>query len=102
MELIIEHNRQEIIDLCKKHKVSVFHLFGSAARSEMKNDSDIDFLVTFSDEIALLDYSDNYFSLKFALENLLKKSVDLVSLKSLKNPILLEEINNSKVELYAA
>jgi len=68
----------------------------------MKKNSDIDFLVTFSSSIPLLDYSDNYFSLKFALENLLKKPVDLVSFKSLKNPILLEEINNSKVELYAA
>jgi predicted nucleotidyltransferase len=36
------------------------------------------------------------------LEALLDRNIDLVSVKSLKNPILIEEINRSKVELYAA
>jgi predicted nucleotidyltransferase len=49
-----------------------------------------------------LDYADNCFSLLEKLQNLLGKKIDLVSQKSLKNPVLIEEITRSKVDLYAA
>jgi predicted nucleotidyltransferase len=68
----------------------------------MNENSDIDFLVQFSEEIEVLDYADNYFSFLEKLENLMGKKIDLVSKKSLKNPILIEEIDRSKVDLYAA
>ena len=56
----------------------------------------------FSNEIDMLDYADNYFEFLKQLEILTGKKVDLVSKKSLKNPILIDEIERSKVELYAA
>ena len=56
----------------------------------------------FSDEIDMLDYADNYFEFLKQLEILTGKKVDLVSKKSLKNPILIDEFERSKVELYAA
>ncbi len=92
----------ELIGLCKKHKVKSISLFGSAARNSMKEGSDIDFLVEFSENIDVLDYADNYFSLLEGLEDIFERRIDLVSVKSLKNPILKEEINRSKVDLYAA
>jgi predicted nucleotidyltransferase len=58
--------------------------------------------VPFSNEIDMLDYADNYFEFLKQLEILTGKKVDLVSKKSLKNPILIDEIERSKVELYAA
>ncbi len=84
------------------HQVDSFALFGSAAKDSMKEDSDIDFLVEFSDQIDVLHYADNYFSFLEKLEKLMGKKIDLVSKKSLKNPILIEEIDRSKVDLYAA
>jgi hypothetical protein len=36
------------------------------------------------------------------LENLIGRKIDLVSKKSLKNPILISEINRFKIDLYAA
>ena len=99
---LIENNKTEIIDLCIKHKVDRLFLFGSAARNQMTSKSDLDLLVEFSSSIELLDYADNYFNLKFALEDLLRIEIDLVSVKSLKNEILIDQINNSKIELYAA
>lgn len=86
----------------EKHQVISFALFSSAARSQMHVYSDFDFLVQFSTEIDVLNYADNYFSLLEKLEELLVRKVHLVSIKSLKNPVLIEEINRSKVELYAA
>ncbi|WP_339706156.1 nucleotidyltransferase domain-containing protein [Algoriphagus aquimarinus] len=97
---LIKNNLDQIELLCKEHKVDSFALFGSAAKGDFDNSSDIDFLVSFSNSIDLLDYADNYFKLLENLENLLDRSIDLVSEKSLKNPILIQEINKSKIPLY--
>jgi predicted nucleotidyltransferase len=99
---LIEDKIPELIELCKMHRVESFALFGSAVKNAMHPDSDLDFLVQFSDEIDVLDYADNYFEFLKQLETLTGKKVDLVSKKSLKNPILISEIERSKIELYAA
>lgn len=99
---LIEDKIDEIIALCKVHRVKSIALFGSAAKETMHENSDIDFLVQFSDEIDVLEYADNYFSFLEKLEKLIGKKIDLVSRKSLKNPILIEEIDRSKIDLYAA
>lgn len=101
MTELIQSNINEIIEACKQHHVETISLFGSAAKNIMNKDSDIDFLVKFSDDIDVLEYADNYFSLLEHFQNILKKRIDLVSVKSLKNPILIEEIYRSKVDLYA-
>jgi len=98
----IQDRLNEIIVLCKLHRVSSIALFGSAANETMNENSDIDLLVDFSEDIELLEYADNYFSLLEKLETLLGKRVDLVARKSLTNPVLIDEINRSKVALYAA
>lgn len=102
MVKLIEDRLSDIISLCKVHRVKSISLFGSAARGSIHENSDIDFLVQFSDEIDVLEYADNYFSFLEQMENLLGRKIDLVSRKSLKNPILIEEIDRSKVDLYAA
>lgn len=99
---LIQDKLKDIVTLCKTHRVTTFALFGSAAQGTNRENSDLDFLVQFSEDIELLDYADNYFSLLENLENLFGKKIDLVSRKSLKNPILISEIERSKVELYAA
>ncbi len=98
----VEDKLNEIITLCKEHKVISFALFGSAATESMNDESDVDFLVQFSEEIDVLDYADNYFSLLEKLERLIGKKIDLVSKKSLRNPVLIDDIDRSKVDLYAA
>jgi len=99
---LIEKKKDKLIELCKAHRVISISLFGSAATGVMQKESDINFLVQFSDDIDLLEYADNYFSLLEQLEKLIGTKVDLISTKSLKNPILIEEIRRTKVDLYAA
>jgi|SRR5690606_907814 len=99
---LVQNRIDEIIEACKQHYVEAISLFGSAARNTMHEVSDIDLLVEFSDDIDVLDYADNYFSLLEQLQTILKSKVDLVSSKSLKNPVLKKEIYQSKVDLYAA
>ena len=92
----------ELHRIFKAHHVIKAEVFGSVLTSEFTASSDVDLLVTFSDNIDVLDYSDNYFELKEELEGLLKRRVDLVSERSLKNPVLINSINQSKQSLYAA
>lgn len=99
---VIRNKLDEIIAVCKKHHVEAISLFGSAAKNTMNQNSDIDLLVKFSNDIDVLDYADNYFSLQEQLQDILKWKIDLISSKSLKNPILKEEIYQTKIDLYAA
>src|ERR1022692_4118803 len=46
----IELPEAEIADICRRHQVRELSLFGSAARGEMRPDSDIDLLVDFLPE----------------------------------------------------
>ena len=43
----IELPEAEIVDICRRHQVRELSLFGSAARGEMRPDSDVDLLVDF-------------------------------------------------------
>jgi uncharacterized protein len=95
----IEQNISSIQYLCENHRVDKLYLFGSILGGSFNDKSDIDFLVRFKN-IDLLKYSDNYFDLKFSLENLLKRPVDLLEEQSLKNPYFLDAVNETKKLIY--
>lgn len=75
----------------RKYQVSELSLFGSYVRGEERPDSDIDFLVEFS-EVSF----DGYMDLKFFLETLFGRRVDLVMKDAIK-PRLRERILNEAV-----
>jgi predicted nucleotidyltransferase len=66
----------------------------------MHSSSDIDFLVRFTNQIQVLDYFDNYLDLLMKLKELFQTNVDLISEKSLKNPLLIQSLNDSKIAIY--
>ena len=96
---IVDKNIDLIRALCNQHKVAKLFVFGSVLTENFKKSSDIDFLVDFSD-IDLYDYADNYFDLKKSLENLLKRQIDLLEDKAIKNPYLRQSIDSSKKLIY--
>ncbi len=65
--------------LKRKFNVETIGIFGSYARGEETNDSDVDILVTFSDLIGW-----EFIDLKEFLERILNIKVDLVTVKALK------------------
>jgi len=81
-------NRAIILDLLNQHRDEFLQrfgakhlaLFGSAARDELRDNSDIDVLVEFDGPATF----DGYFDLKTHLEQLMGRSVDLVTEKGLK------------------
>lgn len=70
----------------KNYKVKSIGLFGSFARNEANEDSDVDILVQFSEDIGW-----EFVDLKQFLEENLERKVDLVTVEALK-PELKEEI----------
>lgn len=87
--------------LCRKHSVSKLFVFGSVLGDSFNEESDIDFVVDFC-EVSLEDYADNYFDLKFSLERLLKRDVDLLESRAIRNPYLQESIDSTKQLVYEA
>jgi predicted nucleotidyltransferase len=99
--LDISRYKTEIMTLCSSLNVKELYLFGSALSVKYSADSDIDLLVNFKN-LSPSDYTKNYFALKFSLEELLGKEIDLLEQKSLSNPYLKSEIDSKKQLLYAA
>jgi len=91
----------EIRLLCQKNRVKSLYVFGSVLTDRFTDKSDIDLIVDI-DSIDPLEYSDFYFNLKFALEDLLRREIDLLETRALKNPYLIDNINQSKTLLYAS
>lgn len=47
-----------------------------------------------------IEYTNNYFDLKFELGRILNRSIDLLEHKAIKNPFLRENIDKSKILIY--
>ena len=96
---ILENHINTLNRLCEEHNVDKMYLFGSALKKSFSDKSDIDFLVRFK-QIDLANYFENYMSFKEDLKKLLGREIDLVEEQTLKNPILIKSINQSKELVY--
>jgi predicted nucleotidyltransferase len=97
---IIKNKLSEIKSLCVKYHVAQLFIFGSFAKGNFNAESDIDFLVYFTDDIALLDYADNFFDFIYELEKLFNRKIDMVSGKAMKNPYFIQEVEKTKKLIY--
>jgi predicted nucleotidyltransferase len=91
--------QNRITNLCETAQVKELALFGSATRDDFNKDSDIDVLVVFEGKEHLFD---RYFDLKEGLENIFNRSVDVVMIEAIKNPIFKKSIEKEKTLVYAA
>jgi predicted nucleotidyltransferase len=91
--------KKQINELCVNHKVKSLYAFGSVLTDHFNNKSDIDLIVDFK-EIDLLDYADNYFDLKFSLQEIFNRSVDLLEERAIKNPYFKQALNQKKELVY--
>lgn len=98
MKELLKHIDQ-IKKVCSSYKVKSLFAFGSITTDELQQESDIDLVVEIDDRDPL-SYSDNYFNLKFELEKILKRQIDLLESKAIKNPYLKKEIEKNKVLIY--
>ncbi len=93
LEQVLEVIQKNTASLKEEHHVQALYIFGSFARKEGNPKSDIDLLVEFSStEVTLF----GLIRLKFFLENLLKRKVDLITADALKSP-LREEVERDAI-----
>jgi predicted nucleotidyltransferase len=87
-----------LVELCRRYSVRELAYFGSAARGQMRPDSDIDILVEFLPDsgIDLVDYA----GLMLELSRLVGRRADLVSKKGLK-PLIRASVLDEARLLYA-
>jgi predicted nucleotidyltransferase len=91
-----------VVKLFKNNKVKSAYAFGSVVSDKFNEESDIDLLINFEDNVAELERGEIYWSLYDTLKNVFNREVDLLIENSLKNPYLIEDINEKKQLIYAA
>jgi predicted nucleotidyltransferase len=96
----LKNHLERIKKLCSKHDVNSLFAFGSIVSDRFTEDSDIDLIVDIDNKNPFT-YTDNYFALKFQLEDILQRQVDLLEDKAISNPFLKQQIENTKVLVYA-
>ncbi|MBM4439351.1 MAG: nucleotidyltransferase domain-containing protein [Candidatus Rokubacteria bacterium] len=103
MHPFIERHRAEIAALCRQHGVRNLEVFGSAARKSDFDDvhSDVDFLVEF-DSGARPPSLVTFFALRDALQTMLGRRVDLVTLSAVTNPYVRSDMERTRERVYAA
>jgi hypothetical protein len=86
-------------ELCHRYEVRELSMFGSAARGELRPESDIDLLVDFAPgaKVGLWEFG----RLERELQALLGRKVDLVSKRGLKPRVRRSVLQDVKI-LYAA
>ena len=83
----VEETKKKVIPLLKDYDVRKAGLFGSLARGDAREDSDVDLLVEFRGDKSLLDLA----GLKLDVEELLGRRVDVLTYGSL-HPLLRSRI----------
>jgi predicted nucleotidyltransferase len=93
-KVILEKLKAGIEEMRRLFRVKRLAVFGSVARGEASDDSDIDVLVAFEQRATF----DLFMELKFYLEELLGTGVDLVTEKALR-PEIRQAIEKEKIDV---
>jgi len=90
---------REIQELCKNSKVKSLFAFGSVTTADFNEDSDIDLIVDFEEKDPF-KYTDLYFELKSKLEEILKRQVDLLEERAVRNKFFRQQLEKTRVMIY--
>lgn len=99
MAPLLDAYLNEIKKLCMQYKVKHLYAFGSVLTEKFNAKSDIDFMVDF-EPVELERYADNYYDLKFSLEKMLNRPIDLLEEQAVKNPYFKEAVDAKRQLIY--
>jgi len=98
----IDEKRNALAELCRRHRVRVLEVFGSAADGTFRPESsDIDFLVEYY-PLSPAESYEAYFGLLESLQEMFTRRVDLVDVECLENPYFIRGVNRSRTVVYDA
>ncbi len=99
-EIQIELPLDWLRDFCERWNIAELGLFGSAARGELREGSDLDFLISFAVDAhpSLMDVV----NAQIELEDKFGRPVDLTQRAGLRNPYRRRSILHDLIPIYAA
>ncbi len=100
MQLPLDQIREAVAPACREFNVKRLDAFGSVAKGRATHASDVDLLVEFREPVSRPARS--FFGLLHRLEDTLGCEVDLLTLKSIRNPYFKERVIKERVPLYEA
>ena len=90
----------DFLTLCKSHNVKNIYAFGSAVTENFNDESsDIDLLIEIDNDDPI-ERGENLMDIWDKLEVFFQRKVDLLTISSIKNPILRKNIDTTKILLY--
>jgi predicted nucleotidyltransferase len=96
----ISQNSNEFLLICKSHDVKTLYAFGSSINTKFLDEtSDIDLLIDI-DTKDPIKRGENLIDLWDKFEKFFQRKVDLLTISSIKNPILRKSIDSSKLLIY--
>jgi predicted nucleotidyltransferase len=100
MKESIQTRLGDFLTLCKSHIVKNIYVFGSAVTENFNDESsDIDLLIEIDNDNPI-ERGENLMDIWDKLEVFFQRKVDLVTISSIKNPILRKNIDTTKILLY--
>jgi uncharacterized protein len=99
MDLINKH-KKELDKACSTFKVNELYAFGSILTDKFNSESDIDFIVSIMSDDPI-EYAENYFELKFELERIFSRKIDLLEQKAIRNKSFEKLVDKQKMLVYA-
>jgi predicted nucleotidyltransferase len=99
--ITIEDLKKEMPPICEKYRIAYVDAFGSIARSEQKEDSDIDLIIEFS-EPRREKISNRFFGFLHDVEDRFQRRVDLLTENSLRNPFLKDKVDQERLRIYGS
>ncbi len=102
MTELIDQKQLQLDEVCRKYRVKILELFGSAADETYDpQHSELDFLVNFL-PLEGGQTAPDYFGLLHDPEDLFQRQIDLVMERTIQNPYFLVGLNQSRCVIYAA
>ena len=99
---ILEGGESRVAQLCRDLSVRELRLFGSAATDKFdETRSDVDVVVEFVDGDKP-GIADRYMALVEGLEEIFSRPVDLVTTRSIRNPVFRQMVDETSQLIYAA
>ncbi len=97
---LIDRHRKELDKACTAFKVDELYAFGSILTDKFNSESDIDFVVSILSKDPI-EYAENYFELKFELERIFNRKIDLLEQKAIRNKTFENLVDKQKMLVYA-
>lgn len=96
----LKYRMSDFLTLCKTHNVKTLYAFGSSTTDHFNEDtSDIDLLIEIENNDPI-ERGENLINIWDELEQFFQRKVDLLTNSSIKNPILRQEIESTKILIY--